>query len=329
MCLDNKSILITGGTGSLGHELTSQILAKYNVKRLVIFSRDELKQYKMAQEFSDKRIRYFIGDVRDRDRLRMAFRNIDVIIHAAALKHVPICEYNPFEAIKTNILGAQNIIETALECNVSKVMAVSTDKAANPINLYGATKLASDKLFIAGNYYAGERKTKFSVVRYGNVLGSRGSVIPFFIEESKKGVLPITDLTMTRFWITLPEAAKFILNRLEQMDGGELFVPKIPSMKIVDLAKAVAPDCELKEIGIRAGEKLHEIMITRDDAINTYEFDGFYAIKPSIALNKEYQYFNQAKKVCPRFEYSSDSNEQFLTVEELKKIVIKLSEEQH
>ncbi len=321
MCMNNKSILITGGTGSLGQELTKQILDKYNIKRLVIFSRDELKQYKMAQQFQDSRIRFFIGDVRDKERLKMAFRNIDYIIHAAALKHVPICEYNPFEAIKTNIIGAQNIIETALECGIDKVLAISTDKAANPINLYGATKLASDKLFIAGNYYSGERNTRFSVVRYGNVLGSRGSVIPFFMDESKKGVLPITDMSMTRFWITISQAANFILTRIKQMEGGELFVPKIPSMKIVDLAAAIAPECKLKEIGIRPGEKLHELMITKDDAHFTYEFEDFYVIKPGIQLNKDYNYLKNGKKVCPRFEYSSDKNPVFLKIDEIKQIV--------
>jgi UDP-N-acetylglucosamine 4,6-dehydratase/5-epimerase len=319
--LKGKNVLITGGTGSLGHELAKQILEQHDIRKLVIFSRDELKQYKMAQEFNDRRIRFFIGDVRDKDRLCMAFRNIDIVIHAAALKHVPICEYNPFEAVKTNILGAQNVIEASLACNVKKVIALSTDKAANPINLYGATKLASDKLFVSANNYSGERATVFSVVRYGNVLGSRGSVIPFFLEESKKGVLPITDLEMTRFWITLKDASMFIVSRLDEMSGGETFIPKIPSMKIIDLAKAVASDCEIDVVGIRPGEKLHEIMITQDDANYTWEFDDFYAIKPCINVGKDYSYFSRAQKVCDRFQYTSDTNSKFLSVDELKKIV--------
>jgi len=322
---NKKNILITGGTGSLGNEITSQLLRKYNINRLVIFSRDELKQYQMSQKFTDERIRYFIGDVRDKDRLKQALRGIDIVIHAAALKHVPICEYNPFEAIKTNILGAQNLIEVAIEMNVEKVIALSTDKAANPINLYGATKLASDKLFVAGNAYTGDKRTTFSVVRYGNVLGSRGSVIPFFQKESKKGVLPITDLGMTRFWITLQEAAQFVLEMSLIMSGGEIFIPKIPSMKLIDLAKAVCPDCELKETGVRPGEKLHEVMIPKDEAMQTLEFEQFYVIKPSFNIpNKaEAFYFVEGKEVENRFEYSSDKNKWYLTIDELKKIIEK------
>jgi UDP-N-acetylglucosamine 4,6-dehydratase len=320
MDLNQKSILITGGTGSLGKELTRYFLKNFNFKRLVIFSRDELKQYQMAQEFPDKRIRFFIGDVRDEKRVKLAFRNIDVIIHAAALKHVPICEYNPFEAIKTNVLGAQNVIECALECGVNHVIAVSTDKATSPVNLYGASKLCSDKLFIAANSYSGERSTIFSVVRYGNVLGSRGSVIPFFMNEKKKGVLPITDFDMTRFWITLPQAVDFICSVAKIMTGGELFVPKIPSMKITDLAKAVDDSCLLKEIGIRPGEKLHEIMIPEDESINTFEYPEFYVICQD--KKQSYKGLTEGKPVEKRFSYSSDSNPEFLSVANLKKIML-------
>jgi UDP-N-acetylglucosamine 4,6-dehydratase len=323
MPFNNKSILITGGTGSLGNEITRQLLENYDIKRLVIFSRDELKQYQMAQKFTDKRIRFFIGDVRDRKRLQLALRNIDTVIHAAALKHVPICEYNPFEAIKTNILGAQNVIETALECGVERVMALSTDKATNPINLYGATKLCSDKLFVAANSYTGDRKTKFSVVRYGNVLGSRGSVVPFFNQEKSKGVLPITDFEMTRFWITLPQATKFVLRMTEIMTGGELFVPKIPSMKMTDLATAICKDCKQEEVGIRPGEKMHEIMIPDDEAAHTLEFESFYVIHESGHSPKKIldSYPERGKSVSKRFSYASNTSPDFLSVEGLQEIL--------
>jgi UDP-N-acetylglucosamine 4,6-dehydratase len=320
MDFNQKSILITGGTGSLGKELTRYLLKNYDFKRLVIFSRDELKQYQMSQEFTDKRIRFFIGDVRDEKRINLAFRNIDVVIHAAALKHVPICEYNPFEAIKTNVLGAQNVIEAALECGVHHVIALSTDKATSPVNLYGATKLCSDKLFIAANSYSGGRDTIFSVVRYGNVLGSRGSVIPFFMNEKKKGILPITDFEMTRFWITLPQAVEFVCNVAKVMKGGELFVPKIPSMKITDLAKAVDENCKQVEVGIRPGEKLHEIMIPEDEATNTFEYPDFYVICPD--KNHNYVDLGIGKPVVKRFCYSSDLNPIFLSVVALKQIML-------
>ena len=279
---NNKNILITGGTGSFGKKYTEILLKNYKPNKIIIYSRDELKQYEMAQKFNDKCMRYFIGDVRDKDRLKKAMQNVDIVIHAAALKHVPIAEYNPMECIKTNINGASNIIDASIENEVEKVIALSTDKASAPINLYGATKLASDKLFVAANNLVGTKKTRFSVVRYGNVIGSRGSVIPFFMKLLKQGqkTLPITDFRMTRFFITLEDGVKFVLKNFERMQGGEIFVPKIPSMKIVDLAKAICPKCKLKEIGIRPGEKLHEVMITSDDRV--VEFDDHYVIKPTI-----------------------------------------------
>ena len=282
---NGKSILITGGTGSFGHRYVTTLLEKFKPKRLVIFSRDELKQYEMAITFKghEKVLRFFIGDVRDSSRLKEAMRGIDYVIHAAALKHVPIAEYNPMECIKTNIHGAENVIQAALDCNVEKVMALSTDKAANPINLYGATKLASDKLFVAANNMAGGR-TKFSVVRYGNVVGSRGSVVPFFnkLINDKAEFLPITHNEMTRFWITLQQGVDFVLTCMARMDGGEIFIPKIPSVKIVDLAHAMAPKLPIKIVGIRPGEKLHEIMCPSDDSHLTVEFKNYFVITPSI-----------------------------------------------
>ncbi len=323
--LNNKVILITGGTGSFGKKCTKTILEKYKPKKLIIFSRDELKQYEMAQTFSDKKypsIRYFIGDVRDKERLNRAFHGVDYVIHAAALKQVPAAEYNPFEAVKTNIIGAQNIINVAIDQGVKRVIALSTDKAANPINLYGATKLCSDKLFIAGNSYVGEDHTTFCVVRYGNVVGSRGSVIPFFLKQKETGVLPITDPNMTRFWITLEKGVEFVLECLERMVGGELFVPKIPSMNIMDLVKVVAPDCKTKVVGIRPGEKLHEIMVPGDDARNTIEFEDYYLIKPDFAFFElRFNDNNGGKPVPGNFEYNSGTNSWWLTVEELKEIL--------
>lgn len=281
---NGKNILITGGTGSFGKKYTEILLSKYRPNKIIIFSRDELKQYEMAQEFNAKCMRYFIGDVRDNQRLKQATKDVDFIIHAAALKHVPIAEYNPMECIKTNIDGAQNVIEAALENGVKRVIALSTDKAANPVNLYGATKLASDKLFVAANNLVGNQDIKFSVVRYGNVVGSRGSVVPFFKKLICEGVkeLPITDERMTRFFITLEDGVNFVLKNFERMQGGEIFVPKIPSMKIVDMAKALAPNLSHKIIGIRAGEKLHEIMCPADDSHLTLEFNDHYVIKPTI-----------------------------------------------
>lgn len=322
--LNDKTILITGGTGSFGKKCTEIILEKYKPKRLIIFSRDELKQFEMAQTFSKEKyqcIRYFIGDVRDKERLSRAFHNVDIVIHAAALKQVPAAEYNPFEAVKTNILGAQNVINVAIDQGVKKVIALSTDKAANPINLYGATKLCSDKLFIAGNSYVGRDSTIFSVVRYGNVAGSRGSVIPFFLKCRETGVLPITDPRMTRFWITLDKGVNFVLSCLDAMVGGELFVPKLPSMNIMDLAKVIAPECKANIIGIRPGEKLHEVMITRDDARRTIEYADNYIIQPDFDFWGRRFTNNGGKAVPEAFEYSSGENPWMLTSEEMGEII--------
>jgi UDP-N-acetylglucosamine 4,6-dehydratase len=319
--LNNKNILITGGTGSFGKKCTEIIIKRYKPRRLIIFSRDELKQFEMAQYFPDSKydfMRYFIGDVRDKERLNRAFRNVDVVIHAAALKQVPAAEYNPFEAVKTNIFGAQNVINVAIDQGVKKVIALSTDKAANPINLYGATKLCSDKLFIAGNSYVGQDHSIFSVVRYGNVAGSRGSVIPFFLKCKESGVLPITDPRMTRFWITLDQGVNFVLSCLEKMVGGELFVPKLPSMNIMDLAKVIAPECKTKIIGIRPGEKLHELMITKDDAHHTLEFKDHYMIQPDFRFWKRRYKLNKGKPVQEGFEYSSGNNPWQLTEETMR-----------
>lgn len=328
--MDGKTILITGGTGSFGKKFVETVLKRFNPKKIIIYSRDELKQFEMQQNPLYKKdgvlMRYFIGDVRDEKRLAMAMTEIDIVVHAAALKQVPAAEYNPFEAVKTNILGAQNVIDAALASGVKKVIALSTDKAAAPINLYGATKLASDKLFIAANNYRGKNDIKFSVVRYGNVMGSRGSVIPFFIEKAKSGVLPITDQRMTRFNITLQEGVDFVLMALEKMWGGELFVPKIPSYKILDLAKAVAPNAKLENVGIRPGEKLHEEMVTATDAINTVEFKDYYVILPSTQLwdIEKFRKESNSKegKFCEYgFSYNSGTNEHFLSVEELRELI--------
>jgi UDP-N-acetylglucosamine 4,6-dehydratase/5-epimerase len=317
--LKDKTILITGGTGSFGKKFVSKIL-ETDVKKVIIFSRDELKQFEIAQEYKDPRIRFFIGDVRDKDRLYRAFEGVDIVVHAAALKQVGICEYNPFEAIKTNIHGAQNIIEAALDRGVERVIALSTDKAANPINLYGATKLASDKLFIAANSYVGNKKTRFAVVRYGNVVGSRGSVVPFFKKMKQTGKIPITDERMTRFWITLDQGVQFVIDNLGRMKGGEIFVPKIPSMRVVDLAKAIAPECEIEIIGIRPGEKLHETMITEDDARRTLSFDTYYVIQPEFPWWKV-EYAKGGKPLPEGFSYVSNTNDQWLSVEDLKNLI--------
>ncbi|MCK5654873.1 MAG: UDP-N-acetylglucosamine 4,6-dehydratase (inverting) [Candidatus Aureabacteria bacterium] len=320
----NKSVLVTGGTGSFGKKITAKLLKEHSPKKVIIYSRDELKQFEMRHmpEFKDvERLRYFIGDVRDYPRLKMAFHGVDYVIHAAALKQVPACEYNPFEAVKTNVLGAENIITAAIENNVKKVIALSTDKAANPVNLYGATKLCSDKLFISGNAYAAGEITRFSVVRYGNVVGSRGSVIPLFKKLKNTGALPITDERMTRFWITLNQTADFVIKCFDRMCGGELFVPKIPSMKIVDLAKAIVPGCKFEYIGIRPGEKLHEILITRDDARRTVDTKDMYVVEPDFEWWGNIESHVQGKKVSEDFVYSSDTNPEWLTVKELKSMV--------
>jgi UDP-N-acetylglucosamine 4,6-dehydratase/5-epimerase len=321
---NNKIILITGGTGSYGRKTTEILLKNYNPKKIIIFSRDELKQYEMSQVFSTEEypcMRYFIGDVRDKERLYRAFSGVDYVIHAAALKQVPAAEYNPFEAVKTNILGAENIINAAIDQNVKRVIALSTDKACNPVNLYGATKLCSDKLFISGNSYVGRNQTRFAVVRYGNVVGSRGSVIPFFLKQKEKGVLPITDPLMTRFWITLDQGVEFVLKNLERMVGGEIFVPKIPSMRILDLAKAICPNCKTEIVGIRPGEKLHEVMISKDDARNTVEFPDYYIIKPVFRFFERRFDGDKGIPVPEEFEYSSNKNEIWLSSEELKNII--------
>jgi len=323
---DNKSILITGGTGSFGKKFIATLFKKYKPKRVAVYSRDELKQFEMQQTFNAPEMRYFIGDVRDGERLKMAMRHVDYVVHAAALKQVPAAEYNPMECIKTNIHGAENVIQAALANEVEKVIALSTDKAANPINLYGATKLASDKLFVAANNIAGGHKTRFAVVRYGNVIGSRGSVVPFFKKLIADGAkeFPITDPRMTRFWITLQDGIDFVLKNFQRMQGGELFVPKIPSIHITDLAKSLAPEMPTKIIGIRPGEKLHEIMCPADDSHLTLEFDDHYVIMPSIRFldkNMDYTSNSLGEKGVPveqGFEYNSGNNPHFLTVEELK-----------
>ena len=324
---NDKSILITGGTGSFGKEFIKTILDQYNPRRVIVFSRDELKQFEMQQTFNDPAMRYFLGDVRDGPRLIQAMRGVDYVVHAAALKQVPAAEYNPMECIKTNIHGAENVINAALENNIKQVIALSTDKAANPINLYGATKLVSDKLFVAANNIAGGHRTRFSVVRYGNVVGSRGSVIPFFRKMIADGAeeLPITDARMTRFWITLPEGVDMVLKSFKRMHGGEIFVPKIPSAYITDLAKAMAPDLPIKVIGIRPGEKLHEIMCPVDNAHQTIEFSDHYVICPAITFISESNYKinangESAQSVKLDFEYSSGTNPHFLSLHQLKEL---------
>ena len=321
---NGKNILIIGGTGSFGSKCTETILQRFTPKRLIIYSRDEYKQYEMSRIFSDREyscMRYFIGDVRDKDRLYRAFRGVDYVIHAAAMKQVPASEYNPFEAIKTNIIGAQNIIDAAIDMEVKKVIALSTDKAVSPVNLYGATKLCSDKLFVAGNLYAGSGDTKFSVVRYGNVMGSRGSVIPLFLKQRETGTLTITDPRMTRFWTSLEKAVQFVLDGFERMVGGEIFVQKTPSMKVTDLAKAIAPVCEQKTIGIRPGEKLHEKMISSDDARNTAEFKDYYVIKPDMDYMSKHANMIGGIAVDEGFSYTSDKNTDWVTEKDLMEMV--------
>lgn len=325
---NNKTILLTGGTGSFGKQFVKEVLQRYQPKRLIVYSRDELKQFEMQEEFSAEAMRYFLGDVRDADRLKQAMQGVDFVVHAAALKQVPAAEYNPMECVKTNIHGAQNVIMAALENEVEKVIALSTDKAANPVNLYGATKLVSDKLFTAANNIAGGHRTRFSVVRYGNVVGSRGSVVPFFKKLLSQGkqTLPITDTKMTRFWITLAQGVELVLKSFSRMQGGEIFVPKIPSSKIVDLAEAIAPGVPHEIVGIRPGEKLHEIMCPADDSHLTLEFADHYVIKPTISFLSPVDYTVNAlgetgKAVEPGFEYNSGTNPHFLTVEALREML--------
>jgi UDP-N-acetylglucosamine 4,6-dehydratase len=326
---NNQSILITGGTGSFGQHFIKVLLSQYKPRRVIVYSRDELKQYEMQHFFNGTEMRYFIGDVRDLDRLKLAMQDVDYVIHAAALKHVPAAEYNPMECIKTNIHGAENVIFAALAHNVKKVIALSTDKAANPINLYGATKLASDKLFVAANNIRGKNRTIFSVVRYGNVIGSRGSVVPYFNKLITEGAqfLPITDERMTRFWITLPQGVDFVLRCLEEMQGGEIFIPKLPSIIIGDLAKAIAPELPIRVVGIRPGEKLHEVMCPADDSRLTLEFKHHFVIQPSIRfcdtdVNYTVNHFGEmGKPVALGFEYSSGTNPHFLSVDESRQLI--------
>lgn len=323
--LDNKAILVTGGTGSFGKAFTKYVLEHYDPKKIIIYSRDEYKQFIMQNEFKEYagKLRFFIGDVRDKERLMRAFEGVDYVIHAAALKQVPACEYNPAEAIKTNINGAQNVIDAALNTGVRKVVALSTDKAVNPVNLYGGTKLVSDKLFIAANAYAGPKDICFSIVRYGNVAGSRGSVIPFFHNIIKQGVteLPITDCRMTRFWISLRQGVELVIKALEESKGGETFISKIPSFKITDLAEAMLPGCTTKEIGIREGEKLHEIMVTVEDSPNTYEYDKHFIVYPQMVWSENRRAVPTGKRVQEGFSYSSDNNTEWLSVEEIRELL--------
>ncbi len=321
--IEEKTILVTGGTGSFGKCFTSYLLEHYNPKKIIIYSRDEFKQFQMAdwlKKYEDK-LRFFIGDVRDLERLKRAFRGVDYVIHAAALKQVPSCEYNPNEAIKTNIHGAMNVIEAALDSGIKRVVALSTDKAVNPVNLYGGTKLVSDKLFVAANSYVGDADLCFSVVRYGNVAGSRGSVIPFFAHKIQMGEqeLPITDNRMTRFWISLPEGVELVLKALKEAQGGETFISKLPSFKVTDLAEAMLPGCQKREIGIREGEKLHEVMITAEDAPTTYEYDRYFIIYPQMVFNERMKAEPKGKKVPEGFVYSSGNNQEWLTVEQIQK----------
>jgi len=318
--LRGKSVLITGGTGSFGKAFVSRVLEDDEVTKLVVFSRDELKQFEMAEKINSPKLRYFLGDVRDYQRLLRATDGIDVIVHAAAMKQIPASEYNPMEAIKTNVIGAENIVNASIENGIQRVVALSTDKAANPANLYGATKLCSDKLMIAGNILAGARQTKFSAVRYGNVLGSRGSVIPFFLDKAKTGSIPITDERMTRFWLTIQEGVQFVLDSFERMHGGEIFVPKIPSFKVTDVARVVCPGIPTHVVGIRPGEKLHEVMITEDDAHSTYEFEKYFAIiSPALKMLGNYEKIGT--KVAEGFRFSSENNKIWHTDESFLKVL--------
>jgi len=327
MPFTNKVILVTGGTGSFGKKFTRIILKEHNPKAIRIFSRGELKQQQMREQFqqfpNSEKLRFFIGDVRDKDRLYRAMNGVDIVIHAAALKQVPTCEYNPIEAVKTNIDGAANVIDAAIDNNVEKVMALSTDKAVHPVNLYGATKLVAEKLFIQGNTYSGGRKTKFSCVRYGNVMASRGSVIPIFQEQKKNGTITITDNTMTRFWITQEQAVHFIIDCIERMKGGEIFVPKIPSMKIIDLAQAIAPQSKIKITGIRPGEKIDEVLLTGEEARHAKEFDKYFVVVPEYAFWDKNN-FKDGKSLSSDFTYSSGDNDQWLTKQELMKMLEEL-----
>lgn len=319
--LDGKILLLTGGTGSFGKKFTETVLKDHNPERIRIYSRGELLQYEMEKKISDDRLRFFIGDVRDKNRLSRAMNDVDIVIHAAALKHVPACEYNPIEAIKTNIDGTTNIIDTAIDNDVKRVIGLSTDKAVHPVNLYGATKMVAEKLYVQGNYYSGQKKTRFSCVRYGNVVGSRGSVIPLFTDQKKTGTITITDERMTRFWLTLEQGVQFVIKSTEKMRGGEIFIPKIPSMKVTDLAKAIAPDANITFIGIRPGEKLHEVLLTEDEARHTREFDNYYIIEPELEF-WEKDALSGGKVLPEGFRYSSDTNNNWLKISDLKNLVV-------
>jgi UDP-N-acetylglucosamine 4,6-dehydratase len=315
-------VLVTGGTGSFGRKFIDLLIKERNPKKLIVFSRDELKQHEMrALGFNQVNLRYFIGDVRDRDRLRRAMHGVDIVVHAAALKQVPACEYNPMEAIKTNIIGTSNVVEAALDAGVKKVLALSTDKAVNPVNLYGATKLAAEKLTVQSNAYAGESPTRFSCVRYGNVVGSRGSVVPVFLRQRASGTITITDDRMTRFWLSLEQGVRFVVSCIEQMEGGEVFVPKIPSMHVIDLARAIAPQAQVQIIGIRPGEKLHEVLISEDEARHTVELEQMFVVQPAEAIWFGYSWQSSGKLLDGGFRFSSDLNSQWLDVEGIKRLV--------
>jgi len=318
----DKVVLVTGGTGSFGKKIVKILLDEYKPEKVIVYSRDELKQHEMRSSgYEAPNLRYFIGDVRDLDRLRRAFEGVDIVVHAAALKQVPACEYNPMEAIKTNILGSSNVIDAALDAQVEKVIALSTDKAVNPVNLYGATKLAAEKLFIQSNSYAGGRKTRFSCVRYGNVVGSRGSVVPVFLRQREIGQVTVTDERMTRFWISLEQGVRFVLRCAEQMHGGEVFVPKIPSMTILDLAKSIAPDAKVNVVGIRPGEKLHEVLISEDEARTTVELEDMFVVQPAEALWFGRDWESLGKLIKEEFRYASNTNDLWLSVDQIKEII--------
>jgi UDP-N-acetylglucosamine 4,6-dehydratase len=319
---NDKTVLVTGGTGSFGKKFIRIMLDEYHPKKIIIFSRDELKQHEMRiAGYDDPSLRYFIGDIRDRERLVRAMHGVDIVVHAAALKQVPACEYNPMEAIKTNIMGTSNVVEAALDAGVQKVLALSTDKAVNPVNLYGATKLAAEKLVVQSNAYAGGRATRYACVRYGNVVGSRGSVVPLFIRQRERGKLTLTDDRMTRFWLSLEQGVHFVISCIEQMEGGEVFVPKIPSTKVIDLAKAIAPEAEIEIIGIRPGEKLHEVLISEDEARAAVELETMFVVQPAEAFWFGYQWRARGKPLPDGFRYASNTNTEWLSVEEIKKIV--------
>jgi UDP-N-acetylglucosamine 4,6-dehydratase/5-epimerase len=323
MSLDNQAVLITGGTGSFGKKFVELALKKYRPKKLIVFSRDELKQHEMRQQFPDSGgspMRYFLGDVRDRERLNRAFAGVDIVVHAAALKQVPACEYNPFEAVQTNVMGAKNVIDAAIDRGVKKVLALSTDKAVNPVNLYGATKLCAEKLFVQGNAYSGEGVTRFSCSRYGNVVGSRGSVVPVFLQQAKSGKVTVTDERMTRFWLTLQQGVEFVIRCIDKMHGGEIFVPKIPSMTLMDLAKTIAPDCQIQYVGIRPGEKLHEVLVSDDEARNAVETDDMYVIRPSHPWWPAENWAG-AKTLPDGFSFTSNGNQKWLSGDDLKKLI--------